>query len=391
MQFSLISLIPRLLQNLDDCADPTMNTYATHLVQPTSLKTSERASLLAYMGLPLQIFGKGSLFGPYTPLQQLDVLADLNTKSYIVGSTNQLLLQQNDRYADVLVNVDDNTMSIFSASLKSALALSTADRRFIDFLTNAVQVTWDESNPSRPKDMGYSGSEEFIRLQFEEYLLAFLSSAKYHQHLEKHKDDDKATLSGIEGDPSTDFGNEFINSWKKTENYALFNRCTDSHLFDIYEPVHPCAGGLTIDDVQRRLAQQVHEMGLDERWRGGKEVLGKHLATGQQRVSGSINTLWTNIETMREAQRKRAAEQKAVVAAAEPPEYSPKTSSEIAGPRCELSFPLPVKSPADFASRQTRSHTGAGICPSGGSQSWRLFLVLGFLGSRKTETGLAKI
>ena len=74
------------------------------------------------MGLPLQIFGKvcmpslllagvlvnsqqGSLFGPYTPLQQLDTLADYGTKSYIVGSTNALLLQQRDRYSDILINV----------------------------------------------------------------------------------------------------------------------------------------------------------------------------------------------------------------------------------------------------------------------------------------------
>lgn len=39
----------------------------------------------------------------------------------------------------------------------------------------------------------------------------------------------------------------------------MFNRLTiiDSHLFDIIEPKHPCAGGLTIDDVQRRVTQYV--------------------------------------------------------------------------------------------------------------------------------------
>lgn len=79
-------------------------------------------SVLAYTGLPLQIFGKvcrpfpikvwlpsnssqGSMFGPYTPLQQLDLLADSGTKSYVVGSTNSLLLQQKDRYSDILINV----------------------------------------------------------------------------------------------------------------------------------------------------------------------------------------------------------------------------------------------------------------------------------------------
>ena len=49
------------------------------------------------------------MFGPYTPLQQLDVLADYGTKSYLVGSTNSLLLQQKDRYSDILVNVGNQT------------------------------------------------------------------------------------------------------------------------------------------------------------------------------------------------------------------------------------------------------------------------------------------
>lgn len=58
MQFSLISLIPRLISNLGDCADPKLDGYEQGLKKPTSLKTSDRNSLLNYMGLPLQIFGK---------------------------------------------------------------------------------------------------------------------------------------------------------------------------------------------------------------------------------------------------------------------------------------------------------------------------------------------
>lgn len=58
MQFSLISLIPGLIRNLQDCADPEMNDYEKNLVTPTTLKTSDRNSLLTYMGLPLQVFAK---------------------------------------------------------------------------------------------------------------------------------------------------------------------------------------------------------------------------------------------------------------------------------------------------------------------------------------------
>ena len=58
MQFSLISLIPGLIRNLQDCADPELNSYEREYVKPTILKTSDRRSLLANAGLPLQIFGK---------------------------------------------------------------------------------------------------------------------------------------------------------------------------------------------------------------------------------------------------------------------------------------------------------------------------------------------
>ncbi|KAI9711651.1 MAG: hypothetical protein M1812_007084 [Candelaria pacifica] len=316
MQFSLISLLPGLIRSLQDCADPELDNYEKNLVMPASLKTSERNSLLAYMGLPLQIFGRGSLFGPYTPLQQLDILADFGTKSYIVGSTNPLLLQQKDRYSDILINLDEGTVGISSSSLRASLSLSVADRRWIDFLTQSVQETWDPDNPGRPKTMGYVGSEEFIRLQFEEYLLALISSVKYHIHLEKSKEKPQALLSDIEGDPSHDFGLDWIDSWMKTENFRIFQKFTDSHLFDIVEPHHPCAGGLTMEDVQRRLAQQVSELHLDERFSTGKETLNKHLATGQKKVTSAFNNLWADIETMREAQRKRQEEARATTGAA---------------------------------------------------------------------------
>ncbi|KAF2742110.1 hypothetical protein M011DRAFT_296252 [Sporormia fimetaria CBS 119925] len=308
MQFALISLIPGLIRHLQDAADPKFNSYEENLVTPTSLRTSERRSLLAYMGLPLQLFGKGALFGPYTPLQQLDMLADHGTKSYIVGSTNSLLLQQKDRYSDILVNLDDHTISITSASLRNALVLSTPDRRWIDFLTQTVNDTWDESDPSRPKDHGYAGSEEFIRMQFEEYLLALLSSVKCKLYFEKNKDKENL-IPDIEGDPAADFSNDFIDAWMKTENFRIFDKFTDSHLFDITDPKHPCSGGLSIEDVQRRLAQQVAEMHLDERLEKSREVIGKQLAVGQKKVSSAFNNLWAEMEAMREAQRaKRESE-----------------------------------------------------------------------------------
>jgi hypothetical protein len=319
IQFSLISLIPGLINSLQDCADPAFDTYSQTVEKPTSLKTSDRSSLLAYMGLPLQIFGKGSMFGPYTPLQLLDLLADDGTKSYVVGSTNSLLLQQKDRYSDILINLDEDSIVINTPSLRSSLALSAADRRWIDLLTQIVNDTWDEEHPSQPKTLGFMGSEEFIRLQFEEYLLALLSSMKYHEELCSVNNGESPNRSkaqvqnfNIEGDPAIDFNTEFLTQWQTTSNYALFSRLTsDALLFSITEPRHPNAGGLTMEDVQRRISQQVADLHLDERVRESREALGRHLSTGQKKVSAAFNSFWSDIETMREAQRKRNEEKAA--------------------------------------------------------------------------------
>lgn len=204
--------------------------------------------------------------------------------------------------------------------MRSALSLTAADRRWIDFLTQTINETWDDAHPDRPKTHGYLGSEEFIRLQFEEYLLALLSCWKYHEQISSQGTPGSPNFGpkspglqsqamDIEGDPALDFNPEFLERWRTTTNFALFNRLTsDALLFSIVEPRHPCAGGLGIEDIQRRLAQQVSELHLDERMREGRDALNKHLATGQKKVTAAFNSLWTDLEAMREGQRKKNEE-----------------------------------------------------------------------------------
>jgi hypothetical protein len=127
-----------------------------------------------------------------------------------------------------------------------------------------------------------------------------------------HESKSRGQPLDIEGDPALEFNPEFLAHLQTTPNYALFKRLTsEALLFSIVEPRHPCAGALTIDDIQRRLAQQVAELHLDERMREGRSVLNKTLATSQKRVSHAFNSFWADIEGLREAQRKRNEERAA--------------------------------------------------------------------------------
>jgi Transport protein Avl9 len=103
-QYSLISLIPGLfillyvvlllliyvsglLQTLDDCGSPPLAARAPTLSRPTSLRTSDHKSMMAYIGLPLDIFGKvGTLKRLYPHISIVTLGRILSTLSAVTAA-----------------------------------------------------------------------------------------------------------------------------------------------------------------------------------------------------------------------------------------------------------------------------------------------------------------
>lgn len=239
-QFALLSLVPNLMNSLDDCGSPLLNSYESKLKKPNSLKTSDRNSLLNYMGLPLQLFSKGGMFTAYLPLQQMNEIKAPETKHFLAGSTNSMLLMPQNRVADIIVYVDSDNVEIINTNLNSALSLSSADKKWMDMIVKAVVDTWDPEDPGRPKGLGFHGSEDFVRQQFEDYLKSLVSAVKYDMYLTKVSQRNKQPLAGkvIEGSSIKNFNSSWIKEWKNTNNYRIFSKFTDDELFDIVEPKH---------------------------------------------------------------------------------------------------------------------------------------------------------
>lgn len=63
-----------LLQTLDDCGSPPLAARAPTLSKPSSLRTSDHKSMMAYMGLPLDIFGKVSRLSQLASRYVLNVM-----------------------------------------------------------------------------------------------------------------------------------------------------------------------------------------------------------------------------------------------------------------------------------------------------------------------------
>ncbi len=113
-----------LLMNLADAGSPKLDFRSGQPRRASSLRTSDRNSLLRYMGLPLHTFGavrrgvatilcrrqrtdasprkQDAFFQPYLPLQQIEMLT---SKSWLVGTTNSIVTQQRDCQWDLLINV----------------------------------------------------------------------------------------------------------------------------------------------------------------------------------------------------------------------------------------------------------------------------------------------
>lgn len=195
--------------------------------------------------------------------------------------------------------------------------------------------------------MQYVGSEEFIRSQFEAYILGLISSVKFHNFLVANADSSKPNHAAE--DPAVDYGMEWIEAWMRTENYRMWNAHTDSNLFAVSEPKHPCAGGLNIEDVQRRIAEQVKELHLDERFAQGREILGRNFAFGREKASTMLNRLYSDVEYLRESQRRRAEE----------------TRTEGAAEKS----PAPPQSPVDLGKAQ-QTMQSVGVKASAYVSSW---------------------
>ncbi|KAF8182306.1 transport protein Avl9-domain-containing protein [Pholiota molesta] len=279
-QYSLISLLPGMLQTLDDCGSPPLAARAPTLSRPTSLKTSDHKSMMAFMGLPLDIFGKDAFFQPYLPLQQIDMIK--NTPSWLCGCTNSIITQQAE--IDLLVNIDTGVFEFRDPKLERSAALTPADRKWMDDILTDVNESWTAEGNGSPTGMQqFKGSDDYLRSKFEEYVQAALSSVKYRDFVAKGESSGVLITGGSGGHPSSteDFNPLWISEFKKTNAFEVWERTTDPLLFDIVEPRHPCnEKPSVVADIGLRLQEGIQDLKLEQQLAPAREAVARTLTVG---------------------------------------------------------------------------------------------------------------
>ena len=177
--FSVLSLVPGLLSHLTDAG-----TNRLPLDEQQVQSTSAIRPVNERFGLPLHIFGQGCYLQPYIALQQIAVLQAATTKSYVVGTTNIIFAHHKACQIDVFVNVEKGEVDFYNEELEKLVALTPADRRFMDQLMHIVNNTWHEKNNGESSDtidtdhLAWEGSEDWLREEFSNYLQRFLAAAQ---------------------------------------------------------------------------------------------------------------------------------------------------------------------------------------------------------------------
>ncbi|KAJ0059960.1 hypothetical protein NL108_016980, partial [Boleophthalmus pectinirostris] len=187
-------------------------------------------------GLPLAIFTKGYLCLPYMALQQHHLLSDVSIRGFVAGATN-ILFRQQRHLSDVVIEVDEARIQTQDPELRRALALTTADLRFVDYLVKHVTENRDDVFLD---GTGWEGGDEWIRAQFTLYLHSLLASAL-------HQDNERLLA---------DYGAPFITAWKMTHNYRVWISNKHPGMTHITAG-HPFQGQYSVADVKLRLSHSV--------------------------------------------------------------------------------------------------------------------------------------
>ncbi|KAG2212399.1 hypothetical protein INT47_001760, partial [Mucor saturninus] len=305
-QYSLISLIPGLLRNLQDSGAPELDTSdeIRTAVDAKILADGTKESILKYMGLPLNIFEKGSFFQPYLPLQQIDMLSSEQTKSYVVGTTNQIFFHhKSDTKIDVLVNVETGTLEFYNPQLVNIVSPTIADRRWMENIVKVVNDTWNTNDPSRPLQNTYLGSDDYLRARFEEYMLSMLSSVKHaqvHNMMDKVYEDNNSeeimTDEAEEHNYLSDYGMKWLKAWWETNSFIKWNKYTDHEIYEIVEPGHPGMGNLSIADLQNTLSNRLRDLQLKQNLAPIRNTLSKAMSGGAKAVSTGRSKLMKGVD-----------------------------------------------------------------------------------------------
>lgn len=216
-----------------NCSDKTQQVLSRDISVDALANTLQTLTNIepSQWNAPIPIFTNGNLCLPYLSLPYLDLLTDPAVNGFVIGTSN-ILFRQKRQLMDIFIDIEQSTIESHDPELRRQISLSTEDLRFIDFIVRNVQFPKEDAE----------GSEQWIRRQFQGYMLAMLRTAM---------------LAPDGAKDLEHFNGQFMTAWKQSDGFKSWLDNPNSCEFD-FEQIysgHPFAGTLSMGDMKLKLAQ----------------------------------------------------------------------------------------------------------------------------------------
>ncbi|XP_061393184.1 late secretory pathway protein AVL9 homolog [Musca vetustissima] len=255
---------------------------SSSFTKDNSLDASTTMSILTTINpdeyrAPISIFASGNLCLPYLSLPYMDLLTDPSVLSYVIGTSN-VLFQQRHHLADILIDIENGNLEARDPELRKQLILSTEDLRFMDYILRHVQV---------PKEDAEGGSDQWIRQQFQGYLLALLRTSVV------------ATTSETIVKDVDHFNANFMTAFQKTQCYQeWFDVRPDNGFFEALPMGHPFSGAtLSVTDVKLKLAQTMQSTESGRKINQAVNNTSRAVGGALSQAKGAISGWWSSMTT----------------------------------------------------------------------------------------------
>lgn len=269
---------------VDDSAVST--DVSTELLHRVITRAHQCASLdHRQCGMPLSLFTQGYLLRPYLSLNEIELLEDVSVRAILAAATNSLFALKN-HLIDACVTMDPQPqLQLFGDQLRRQLTMSTEDLRFAELLVRLSDSCRCEDNSSDHPSL--CQCETTLRNMFCLYVFSLLRSS-----LTLNQEEVTTACSA--------FNSCYVSAFRRCHAYRQWHHLPHDLIFEV-NPVHPCSGQLTVQDVRLRIS---HTMQSTEQMRKVSSVAaatGRAVGGALSAARGSLNNFWNSISTPSQA------------------------------------------------------------------------------------------
>lgn len=130
-------------------------------------------------GLPLRTYHSESKLFPLFTLFDYNQIE--TTKSFLIGTTNQMVINHNKIKYDCIVNIDTGKISLNGEFSEKVLKPSKEEKNIVNSIISKVKTNFDDKNENWMVNMNlyepiFEGSDDFIRNEFKNYFYDFLTN-----------------------------------------------------------------------------------------------------------------------------------------------------------------------------------------------------------------------